>query len=114
MPLSPALAAWLTQQGYDTIHALHSGLAQASDPVILRRALEESRVVITADLDYPRLFALTHAWGPGLILLRGGNYTEQESLALVERVLASIPLNELTRSIVVADKTRLRKTPLPL
>lgn len=114
MPLSPELAAWLTQHGHDAVHAFHVGLAQASDPVILRRAQAESRILITADLDFPRLFALTHTRGPGLILLRGGNYTEGEALALIERVLDSVSSSDLAHSLVVVDKVRLRKTSLPL
>jgi len=70
MPLSPGLALWLAQQGHDAVHALELGLARASDKVILERAQEEQRIVVTADLDYPRLLALTQAEGPGLILFR--------------------------------------------
>ena len=82
--------------------------------MILQRAREDFRVLVTADLDFPRLFAMTHAQGPGLILLREGNYTERETVALLTRVLASVSFRELTRSIVVVDHVRVRKTPLPL
>ena len=75
MPLSPELARWLAQQGHDAVHALEAGLDRASDEVILERARKEQRVVLTADLDYPRLLALAQAEGPGLILFRGGNYS---------------------------------------
>lgn len=78
MPLSPELALWLVRQGHDAVHAIELGLAHASDAVVLERARNEQRVVVTADLDYPRLLALAQAEGPGLILFRGGNYSEQE------------------------------------
>ena len=35
--------------------------------------------VITADLDFPRLLARPGSTGPGLILLRGGNYSEPKA-----------------------------------
>ena len=57
MPLSPELAVWLSQQGYNAIHALELGLGRASDITILDRARSEKRIVITADLDYSRLLA---------------------------------------------------------
>lgn len=63
---------------------------------------------ITADLDFPRLLATLGVEGPGLILLRGGNYSEIESLDLdcVRRVLMAVAQDELARSIVVvADPT---------
>ncbi len=113
MPLSPKIAVWLTQQGHNALHASQCELARASDATIMQQARRERRILITADLDFPRLFALTHAEDPGLILLRGGNYTEAETSALVHRVLQTIPLSELTRSLVVIDHTRIRKIALP-
>ena len=39
-------------------------------------ARQEARTVVTTDLDYPRLLALTGAEGPSLILFRGGDWSE--------------------------------------
>ena len=78
MPLSPELALWLRMQGHDAVHAGEIALARAPDIEILNAAIHESRVVITADLDFPRLLALLGARGPGLLLLRGGNFTGSE------------------------------------
>lgn len=114
MPLSPALALWLVQQGHDAVHAFPVGLGSASDAAILERAGKEQRVIITADLDYPRLLALTQAQGPGLILFRGGNYSEQEAIERLTRVLAIIPAEELPNSIIVIEKYRIRRRRLPL
>lgn len=113
MPLSPELAAWIVQQGHDAIHASHVGLDRSADPVILDRARNEQRVVVTADLDYPRLLALARAEGPGLILFRGGNYSEQESVERLARVFETIPLEELPTSLVVIEKGRIRRRRLP-
>ena len=63
---------------HDAVHALERRLDRASDEVILERARNEQRVVVTADLDYPRLLALAQAKGPGLILFRGGNYVSEK------------------------------------
>lgn len=114
MPLSPALAHWLVLQGHDALHAYSMGLGRAADDAILERAVEEQRVIITADLDYPRLLALTEAKEPGLILFRGGNYSEQEALERLARVLAIVPTKELYDSIIVIEKNRIRRRRLPL
>lgn len=114
MPLSPELAVWLVQQGHDAVHALNVGLARASDAVILEQACSEQRVVVTADLDYPRLLALAQAEEPGLILFRGGNYSEQEAVDRLRRTLETIPNEELPNSIVVIEKRRIRRRRLPL
>ena len=114
MPLSPDLAHWLEQQGHDAAHAFHLGLGHASDEEVLERARSEARVVVTADLDYPRLLALSGSRGPALILFRGGDYSENESVQLMARVLAAISAQELSKSIVVVDRKRIRKRHLPI
>ena len=114
MPLSPGLAIWLVQQGHGAVHALELGLACASDEVILERAQVENRMIVTADLDFPRLLAVTRAEGPGLILFRGGNYSEQEAIDHFRRTLETIPDEELPNSIVVIEKGRIRRRRLPL
>ncbi len=77
-------------------------------------ARKEQRILITADLDFPRLLALMKAEGPGLILFRGGNYSEQESIERLARALEMIPNHELPKSIVVIEKGRIRRRDLPL
>ncbi len=114
MPLSPVLADWLRQQGHDTVHVSDLGQAKALDVEILEYASREHRVIITADLDYPRLLALSQAEGPGLILFRGGNYSEQEVKDRLERALETIANEDLPNSIVVIEKGRIRQRRLPL
>lgn len=114
MPLSPDLAGWLRAQGHDAVHASELSLHQSPDEMILAAAAGQNRVIITADLDFPMLLAISRAGGPGLILLRGGNYTEAESLECVSRVLMSIAHDELPKSIVVVDRERVRRRWLPI
>ena len=49
------------------------------DAEILQTAQNTGRVVIAADLDFPRLLAGLGSGGPGLILVRSGNYSEAKS-----------------------------------
>jgi predicted nuclease of predicted toxin-antitoxin system len=114
MPLSPAVAAWLAERGHDALHASEAGLSDASDADVLSRAREEARVVVTADLDYPRLLAMTGSKGPGLILFRGGDYSERESLERLGRVLGTIPNSELSTCIIVIERDRIRRRRLPV
>lgn len=53
MPLSPALALWLSGQGHDAVHALDLGLDRAPDTAIIARAGTDQQTILTADLDYP-------------------------------------------------------------
>jgi len=114
MALSPQLGVWLSAQGHDAVHASQLTLSKAPDAEILAAAIGQHRVVVTADLDFPRLLATLGAPGPGLILLRGGNYNESQVLECVRRVLAIIPFDELGRSIVVVDRDIVRRRWLPI
>ncbi len=62
----------------------------ASDEEIVEHARSEGRVVVTADLDYARLLALTRVRRPRLVLFRGGNFSESEMLSMMGRVKAAV------------------------
>ena len=114
MPLSPALALWLAGQGHDAVHASTIGLAAAPDTEIIVRARNEEQIVITADLDYPRLLALSTADRPAVILFRGGDWSESKAVERMQAVPAIVGEGELTSSLVVIERTRIRKRALPL
>lgn len=114
MPVSSLLLKVLDAYGHEGIHAYHIGKDRASDAELLEMARSEDRIVITADLDFPRLLALSLADGPGIILFRGGNYSDVEMCDLLNRVLSGVPVDVLETSICVVDKKRIRITRLPL
>jgi predicted nuclease of predicted toxin-antitoxin system len=114
MPVTPDAGPHLRAAGHDAIHAVDLGLARAPDNELLAVARREERIVVTADLDYPRLIALQQADRPGVILFRGGTYSDREMLVLLDRVLARAPTLDLERSIVVVDHTRIRRRALPI
>ncbi len=114
MPVSTLLLDVLQDHGHEGVHAYQIGKDRAPDEELLELARRENRVVVTADLDFPRLMALSLAAGPGLILFRGGNYSDQEMCDLLGRVLRKVPAESLERSICVVDRRRIRITRLPL
>ena len=114
MPVSRTLVSVLEAYGHEGIHAHEIGLNRATDREVLAVARRENRVVITADLDFPRLLALSSAEGPGLVQFRGGNYSDAEMCDLLDRVLTEVPPEILETSICVVDRKRIRYTRLPL
>lgn len=114
MPVTPDSVSHLQAAGHDAVHADAIGLARASDSEVLAVARREERIVVTADLDYPRLLALESASGPGIILFRGGTYSDAEMLALIDRVLAQSARLDLPHSVTVVDRGRIRRRSLPI
>lgn len=114
MPVSALLLEVLNAHGHEGVHAYQIGKSTATDGELIKLARQESRVIITADLDFSRLLALSMAKGPGLILFRGGNYSDGEMCSLLNRVLEQIAVEVLESSIGVVDQKRIRITRLPI
>jgi predicted nuclease of predicted toxin-antitoxin system len=114
MPLPPALAHWLATRGHDAVHASSLGLDRAPDTEILARAARDNRVVVTADLDYPRLLALAEAVRPAVILFRGGDWSEVDLIARMQQLVDKLGESEITRSIIVIERGRVRRRRLPI
>jgi len=116
MPLSPTLAAWLRDQGYDAVHAVELGLHRAPDTDIMARAKEEGRTIVTADLDYPRLLALAQSTDPSLILIlfRDGDWSEADVITRMGEILQALTEADVAQSIIVVDRDRVRRRRLPI
>ncbi len=114
MPLPPALATWLRSQRHDAVHALDLALDRATDTAIIARAAAEKRTIVTADLDYPRLLALSRATEPSLVLFRGADWAELTVIDRMSAILRSLGTEEIEHSILVVDPDRIRRRRLPI
>lgn len=114
MPLSPDLAVWLRDQGHDAAHAVDLNLSRATDTAILQRAKSDERTIITADLDYPRLLALTQSTGPSVILFRDGSWSDSEVVKRLGEILRALTAIEIAESIIVVERSRVRRRKLPI
>ena len=114
MQLPPQLAGWLAGLAHDAVHVADVGLDRASDESILQFAREHDRIVITADLDYPRIMSHTKASDPGIVLLRGGDFDDREAESRLARVLERVREDHFEQSILVVERHRIRRRELPL
>lgn len=114
MPLSPELARWLQLEGHDAVHAGQIGLHMAADKTIMERAKSEGRTIVTADLDYPQLLAMSNDAAPGVILFRDGNWSDAAVIVRMTELLAAVPQDQIEQSIITVERERIRRRPLPL
>lgn len=113
--LSPLLADELRVAGHDVAHTAELDLAMAEDSVVMQRALDEQRVLISADTDFGTLLASTGPPQPSLLLLR--LRSPRPAAALAAMLLANLDAvaDDLEAgAIVVLEDERVRVRRLPL
>lgn len=71
--LPPQLAELLLAAGFDAIHVLAYSMHAAKDEEILARALDENRIIVSADSDFGTILAMQEANRPSFILFREPN-----------------------------------------
>lgn len=109
MPLSLEIAGWLRSLGHDAVHVRELSDARGTDAELFKVAAGESRVVITAGLDFGKLLDVWSGTGQKLILLRGGDYSDAESMEAVSCGLEAIDKEKFAPSIVVVGRGTRRK-----
>jgi predicted nuclease of predicted toxin-antitoxin system len=113
--LSPLVADGLRLAGFDTVHVRDYGMQSALDVEILECALNENRIIVSADTDFGTLLAIRAEIKPSFILFRGMTTRRPEKQMKV--LLANLP--NLTESlekgcVVVFDQNRIRVRNLPI
>jgi predicted nuclease of predicted toxin-antitoxin system len=106
----------LKAAGHDAVHVAEIGLTSADDQVILGRARDQDRVLVSCDHDFVQLLFASGDTRPSVILVR--EVDALPSAALAALLLAALPgeLTELLLAGAIATLTpdRVRVRPLPL
>ena len=113
--LSPIVAERLRQSGYETVHVRDYGLQSADDLVVMDRAEQEDRVLISADTDFGMLLATRSKARPSVILLRLAS--PRDPIRQSDLILANLPqiADSLNNgAIAVLEESRVRVRALPL
>jgi predicted nuclease of predicted toxin-antitoxin system len=70
--LSPDVAELLTAAGHDAVHVRSLSLHTARDEIIFQAAIDQDRVLISADTDFGTILTMRQHVRPSVILLRHG------------------------------------------
>ena len=113
--LSPSVAVGLSQAGHDAVHVRDRGLRDAPDERVLALALEEDRIVVSADTDFGALLALRGVRKPSFILFRGVmNRRPERQIAVLLPLLETFRESLQEGCIVVIEEKRVRLRTLPV
>jgi len=86
MNISLKTVSWLREPGYEIVHLREENLQQATDEFILAKAHAEQRILLTMDLDFGYLLAVSGGYAPSVILFRLNN----ESYEIINEQLSKV------------------------
>ena len=114
MNLSPDWTAFLAAHGVQAQHWSAVGAPNAPDTAIMAWAREHDAVVLTHDLDFGTLLALTHAAGPSVLQVRAADVSPGHLGPLVVAALTQLAELLTAGALVTVDEHRMRARVLPI
>lgn len=114
MNISPTLCDQLRQNGYEAIHWSKIGDPKARDSEILRYAAENDFVVVTHDLDFGAILAVTAAGFPSVIQIRMQDVLSTEFITTLLKALKEFQDVLISGALIVIDHRRAKARVLPL
>lgn len=114
MNLSPDWVTVLSQAGWETAHWSAIGDWHAADTEIMAWAKQNGRVVLTHDLDFGTILALTQAEGPSVVQMRTQDVTPSTAGKMVITALSQFQSQLEQGALIVLDAAQVRARILPL
>ena len=114
MGVSWRVAEWLRAAGHDAVHLREQGLQRAENGSIFHKAADEHRVVLTFDLDFGEILAMSGTRVVSVVLFRLNDTTTAFVIRRLENVLKEAGEALETGAIVVVEDGRYRVRRLPV
>lgn len=114
MNLSPLWVSILERHGWPAVHWSEVGDPRADDRLVMDWAATEGRVVLTHDLDFGIMLALSRAGGPSVLQVRARDVLPNHLERTVVAALRQHQEDLTVGALVVVDETRSRVRLLPI
>ena len=114
MGLARSTVAFLRARGHDAVHLRDQGLQRLSDDEIVAKAVAEGRVVLTHDLDFGRIVAVSGATVPSVITFRLQDMRPAQVNRYLAGVLARFTAELEAGALVSVNERAIRVRPLPV
>ncbi|HVN77787.1 MAG TPA: DUF5615 family PIN-like protein [Terriglobia bacterium] len=114
MGLAQSTATLLRQLGHDAVHLSSSGLQRLPDSKIVEKTLSEQRILLTHDLDFGRIVALSQKRLPSVVTFRLANMRPDRVNARLLEVLEHLSGDLAAGALVTVTESGFRIRQLPL
>lgn len=104
--VGPTVAKWLKQNNYDVISS-YDNLLGLDDNSVLKKALIETRIIITCDKDFGEMIFKNKMQHCGVILLRLNDERPSNKINILDSILKNYS-HDLFGNFVVATETTIR------
>ena len=114
MGVSHRVVSWLRNEGHDALHVCEENLLRLPNGLIFEKAYLEKRILLTFDLDFGEIVALSGGRNVSVILFRLRNTKTQHVIDRLKTVLIDAGHALEKGAIVVVEEARHRIRRLPL
>ncbi len=114
MGLGRSTAVFLRARGYDAVHLREQGLQRLSDERIIEKARQEKRIILTHDLDFGRLMALSRKNLPSVITFRLDNMKPIYVNHYLAQTLTRFAAELETGALISVNEQAIRLRSLPI
>jgi predicted nuclease of predicted toxin-antitoxin system len=114
MGVSLRVVDWLRAQRHNVVHLRELGLHRLADADIFDKATAEGRVILTFDLDFGEIVALSHGSRTSVVLFRLRNARTENVISRLDRVLADSSDALERGAVVIVEDGRHRVRLLPV
>lgn len=114
MGISQRVVIWLREQSHDATHLRDEGLQRLENGDIVTKASRESRIILTWDLDFAEILALSGSNTVSAVVFRLVNTRSTHVIERLERVLLESAQDLENGAIISVEEGRHRVRLLPI
>jgi predicted nuclease of predicted toxin-antitoxin system len=114
MGISQRVVTWLREQSHDAVHLRDQGLQRLANGDICTKAMQESRIILTWDLDFAEILALSRQQIVSAVIFRLHNTRSVHVIHRLERVLTESAQDLEDGAIISVEERRHRVRLLPV
>ncbi len=114
MNLPPSLAGYLREHGIDAKHWSEIGYAGATDDDVMAYAAKCSAIILTYDLDFGAILAVSGRNGPSVIQIRSGTLSQAVIEPSIIRIMQQFAPELRSGALLTVELERQRVRMLPL